>query len=112
MQNMMQSIRRIIVLIFSNIINHRLYIEKTNNLKIFYKHRFKNIHHLCEDKEILYEYIFNYHYKKIFYETINYLLKTLKLDDTRIFFLKCMCDFRRSDLTADEKIKIIRKLIF
>lgn len=100
--------------IFSNIINHRLYIEKNEQLKNFFINTvLKNIHHLCEDKRnIIREYIFNYHYKKkSFYETINYLLKTLKLDDTRDIFLKIICaTLRRSDLTADEKNKIIRKL--
>jgi len=100
--------------IFSNIINNRLYIEKNEQLKNFFINTvLKNIDHLCEDKKnIIQEYIFNYYYKKkSVYETINYLLKILKLDDTRDIFIKIICaTLRKNNLTAYEKKKIIQKL--
>lgn len=58
------------------------------------------------------EYLFN-HYRqtKSYYETLKYLFKIIKLDDTKDIFFDIFCTtLKESNLTTDEKNKIIYKL--
>lgn len=58
------------------------------------------------------EYLFHYYRQtKSYYETIKYLFKIIKLDDTKDIFFDIFCTtLKESNLTPDERTKVIYKL--